>query len=788
MSLSEQVLARVLMYLRTLGVVESREIAREALRLVEDAYASAENQSDSASEEDLFRYVMERLPQRFSLPDIPMPMSMPPVNRASIGYEEKGNESEGDQVEKIALNPLWHRVVFLRRMVLTLIVLVQVIIATRYALWVLPYHGGDYLEIAITVLFAILFTWISIGFWMGVYGFVLRRFGGDKYSLLKKHKSEDLQNTPLARTAILLPIYHEPIDRTLGGLRAVYLSLQQTGLLEHFDFYILSDSRSPDIWLSEQATWYQLCSELKGENKLFYRRRSLNMHYKSGNVADFLRRWGKNYRYSIVLDADSLMSGDTLATMVRLMQREPNIGILQSSPVIVNAKSLFARAQQFSNQVYGPLFTTGLAALQLGEAAYWGHNAIFRNDLFMKHCGLRQLSGKGLFGGPILSHDFVEAAYMGRAGYEVWLEPELKHSYEESPPTLEDDLMRDKRWARGNLQHLWLLLFGKKIRFAHRLAFLNGVMSYCASPLWLIFLGLSTIEVARILLQPINYFPGEYNLFPVWPEWHPQSAIALASSTACLLFLPKILALFDIVLTKRSVLFGGRLQLLRSLLLEVLISILLAPVRMLAHSRYVLEALFNLSLSWAGQNRTEETGWWSALVTQAPGTVLALAWAGFAYWLDKMFFLWSLPVALPLIFAAPTSVLLGRVSIGQKLKQWGWLTVAEDTEENLLLKELDSMSLNSASRPGSAFVRAVLDPVMNDVHGDLARPRPTGAKQKTLKLLREQCLKEGIDRLSKKELSMLAQDRESLRWLHEAAWRQKDNSHWGRQLKTIFER
>jgi len=145
-------------------------------------------------------------------------------------------------------------------------------------------------------------------------------------------------------------------------------------------------------------------------------------------------------------------------------------------------------------------------------------------------------------------------------------------------------------------------------------------------------------------------------------------------------------------------------------------------------------------------------------------------------------------VALPLIFAAPTSVLLGRVSVGQKLKQWQWLRVAEDIEHNPLLNELDSMSLNSASRPGSAFVRAVLDPVMNDVHGDLARPRPTGAKQKTLKLLRQQCLQEGIDRLTKKELSMLAQDSESLRWLHEAAWRQGDNSHWGRQLKTIFER
>jgi membrane glycosyltransferase len=783
------------MYLRVLGVKESREIACEALHLVEGAFANPENKT----EEDLFCEVMERLPKSFSIPTTPKPPSMPSVNRASIGYEpqdeslaDKKNETNSEKshadVSRPAVRMWWRWIALRRRLLLTLIVLVQVVFATRYALWVLPYHGRDALEIAIAGLFAILFTWISIGFWMGVYGFFLRRIGGDKHSLLQRHSRETLQTTKLAKTAILLPIYHEPIDRTLGGLRSVYLSLQKTGLLEHFDFFILSDSRSPDVWLSEQATWYQLVRELHAEEKLFYRRRSLNMHYKSGNVADFLRRWGKNYTYSIVLDADSLMSGDTLVTMVRLMQQEPRVGILQTSPGIVNAKSLFARAQQFANQVYGPLFTTGLAALQLGEAAYWGHNAIFRNDLFMKHCGLRQLSGFGLFGGPILSHDFVEAAYMGRAGYEVWLEPELKHSFEESPPTLEDELTRDKRWAKGNLQHLWLLLFGRRIRLAHRLAFLNGVMSYCASPLWLAFLGLSTLEVARIRLRPINYFPSEYSLFPVWPEWHSQSAILLTGGTACLLFLPKILAIIDVMLTGRRRLFGGGFRLLRSVILEVLISILLAPIRMLAHTRYVLESLFNVTLSWAGQNRTEETGWWPAFVAQAPGMVLALSWAGFAYWLDKMFFIWSLPVALPLIFAAPTSVILSRASLGQRFRRRGVLLVPEEVHAEPLLVELDRLSLTSANRPGSAFVRTVIDPVLNDVQGDLARPRTTGAKQNKLKSLREQCLKEGFENLSKKELSLLAQDRESLRWLHEAAWRQGHDSQWGKELNTIFTR
>ena len=770
---AQHVLARVMAYLHSVGIQEDRRVAAGALQLVQEAFAS--------DAEDLYAWVMERLPQRIPLPDVHLPPSMLPVQRGSIGYTDDEQE-----IPERNTFPAWRKIAWRRRAILTALVFVQTFVATRFALVVLPYHGGDALEIAIACVFAILFTWISIGFWMAVYGFVLRRLGGDPQSLSRRHPDEQLNKVALAPTAIVLPIYHEPIERTLGGLRAVYRSLQQSGQLEHFDFFILSDSRSTDVWLAEQATWYQLVQELGAENKIFYRRRSLNMHYKSGNVADFLRRWGRRYEYSVVLDADSLMAGDTLVKMVRLMQCEPEVGILQSAPTLVNAKSLFARSQQFANRVYGPLFSTGLSALQLGEAVFWGHNAVFRNSLFMKHCGLRQLDGFGLFKGPILSHDFVEAACMGRAGYEVWLEPSLTHSYEESPPTLEDDLTRDKRWAKGNLQHLWLLLFEKKLRFAHRMAFLNGVMSYCASPLWFLFLLLSTLEVSRILLQPINYFPEAHSLFPVWPEWHPQFAIALASSTVCLLFLPKLLALLDIVWQGQLRRFGGGAALFGSVLLEMLVSILLAPVRMLAHSRYVLEALFNIRLSWAGQNRTDETRWGDALKAQAPVMVLALGWAGFAWWLDLEFFLWSLPVALPVILSAPVAVALGRVSWGQRFRRWGFLQTPEEVEGCSLLDELERMPSHPATHLKSAFVQAVLDPVMNRVHGELARPRTTGAKRQVLLRLREKCLQQP-DQLDKKEQSLLAQDQQSLRWLHQRAWCQGEANYWTGQLGQIFE-
>lgn len=683
----------------------------------------------------------------------------------------------------------WRLRAWLRRTLLTLVVLAQALVGAYYMASVLPYHGGNPLEQALIAMFTILFTWITVGFWIGVYGFWLRRLGGDPKSLLRRHPDTALATTPLARTAVVMPIYNEPVNRTLGGLRAIYRAIERTGQLEHFDFYILSDSREPDVWLSEQAAWQRLCDELGAGGRLFYRRRTLNMNYKSGNVADFLRRWGRHYDYMIVMDADSLMGGETLVKMVRLMQREPKIGILQSCPTIINGQSLFARVQQFANQLYGPLFSTGLAAMQLGEAAFWGHNAIIRVAPFMRHCGLPRLRGPGLFSGAISSHDFVEAAFMGRAGYEVWLEPDLGESYEESPPSLGDELTRDKRWAKGNLQHLWLMLFERRLRLAHRMAFLNGILSYLASPLWFTFLVLTTIETTRLVLWPPNYFPEQHSLFPLWPEWHPEWAVGLASSVVFLLFFPKFLALFDVLLSGRRRAHGGFFRLLPGILCEILVSALLAPIRMLAHTRYVLEALFNVTLRWAGQNRSDETRWGDALVDQAPGSLIALAWAGFAWWLEPMFFFWSLPVALPLMLAAPTSVILSKVGLGQTLRRRRILLVPEEHHGSQLLDDLRGHHILPEPGEGeSAVVRAVLDPVLNRVHQATARSHGGGAKHERLKELRQRCLEGGPDGLDRAEKNLLLTDRESLVWLHTRAWRAPIGSYWGRAIDNRIRR
>lgn len=681
----------------------------------------------------------------------------------------------------------WRRIAVIRRLVMTLFVVGQTLIACYFLLWILPYHGTTALELGLLALFALLYMWIAVGFWTAIFGFILRLTGGDRHSLLRQHSDEQLDATTLARTAIVMPVYHEPVYWTLSGLKAVYQDLERSGHLDHFEFHILSDSRDPDVWLEEQATWYQLCQELGAEGRLFYRRRRVNLNFKSGNVADFLRRWGRRYRYMVVLDADSLLSANTLVRMVQLMEREPRVGILQTAPSIINGESLFARIQQFANRLYSTLFATGLAAIQMGDAAFWGHNAIIRTQPFMKHCGLRKLRGFGLFRGPIMSHDFVEAAYMGRAGYEVWLEPGLGNSFEESPPTLSDELSRDNRWSRGNMQHLWILLFGRRIRLAHRMALLNGIMAYLASPLWLAFLILTTIEAVQMTVGSIDYFPeGHQGLFPLWPEWRPQWALGLALSTLSLLFLPKFLAILDAVIHGSAKQFGGFLRLLVSVLVEIVVSVLLAPVRMMAHSRYVLGALLNVSLTWAGQNRTQETSWRDAFVTQLPGMLIGGGWSAFAWKLDPMFFLWSLPVAIPLVLAAPTSVLLSRVGPGQTLRTWGVLLIPEEREPVKVLEDA-----RSARRAGnhefalSALEAAVVRPRLNRLHQALARSTRLPRRAQLLSPLVARCGREGPGSLSRSELSQLCRDRQSLAELHHLAWKAPADSFWGRRIHLL---
>ncbi len=570
----------------------------------------------------------------------------------------------------------WHRAASIRRLGFFALVVAQTYIAANFMSAVLPYHGTRVPEIALLILFTILFAWVSVGFWTAIAGFILLILGGDRYAI---SRSADL-TAPIddgARVAIVMPIRNEDVVRVYAGLRATYESLGRTGELGPFDFFVLSDSSDPDTRVAELAGWADLCRAVGGFGRVYYRWRQHRIKRKSGNIGDFCRRWGRGYRYMLVLDADSIMSGQSLTMLLRLMEANPNAGIIQTAPRAAGRDTFFARMQQFATRVYGPLFTAGLHFWHLGESHYWGHNAIIRLAPFMRHCALRRLPGHGALSGEILSHDYVEAALMRRAGWAVWLAYDLPGSYEEMPPNLVDELKRDRRWCQGNLMNFRLFLM-KGLHPAHRAAFMSGVMAYVSALLWFAFLILSTAVVAMQSLTEPEYFTQPYQLFPLWPEWHPEWAIALFSATALLLFLPKLLALMLRYLRDAKQ-YGGAFLLTLSVSIELVLATLLAPIRMLFHSQFVVGAFAGWSIQWHSPTRDDaQTSWGEALRRHGWQTLLGVGWAAGVYWLDPSYLWWLLPIVGALMLSIPLSVYTSRVTIGRWLRRAGLFVIPEE--------------------------------------------------------------------------------------------------------------
>jgi membrane glycosyltransferase len=510
---------------------------------------------------------------------------------------------------------------------------------------------------------------------------------------------------------------------------------------------------------------------------------------KSGNVADFCRRWGAQYRYMVMLDADSVMAGDRLVRLVQMMERRPDAGMIQTAPTAVNRRSLFARVQQFSSRVYGPMFAAGLHFWQLGDGQYWGHNTIIRIAPFMTHCALPKLPGAPPLGGEILSHDFVEAALMGRAGWTLWLAYDLGGSYEEVPSTLLEEMKRDRRWCQGNLQHL-RLLFTEGLFGAHRALFVNGVLSYVSALLWFTFLALSTAEAIIDALHEPDYFPHGPSLFPEWPVWRPDWALSLLAVTGLILFLPKLLSIVLIVCKSRTArLYGGVFRLTLSVLLEILFSSLLAPIRMVFHSRFVVQNLLGRTVSWRSQERADaQTGWREAMRHHGFDTLFASAWGTSLYLLNPHYFWWVTPIIGALILSIPFSVYASRIRLGDRARALGMFLIPEESDPPAELRDLDANLRAASAAPApeaDGFVWACVDPFVNAVRRALlGRPRhlrPAIALGRGALLQR--ALEAGPSALTRRQQRVLLSDPVMVDRLHAGVWALSDGeraARWGR--------
>jgi membrane glycosyltransferase len=677
--------------------------------------------------------------------------------------------------------PRWRSRGRLRRGLLGLLVVLPSIAAGAFMLQILPGYGTPPLEVILSCFFGALFGWLSIGFWTALFGFAVLLRGGDRFAITRGEPTEPAAIDPAARTAIVVPVCDEPVDRVFAGLRAVRSSLARTGALAHFDFFVLSDSFDPTSWIEEEEAFAAWRREAPGPGGIFYRRRRVRRKRKSGNVADFCRRFGRDYRYMVVLDADSVMSGESLVRLVGLMERNPEVGVIQTAPSVVRGTTLLARIQQFSARLYGPMFAAGMHYWQLGDSPFWGHNAILRMAPFMAHCGLPRLSGTPPLGGDILSHDFVEAALLGRAGWSVWLAFDIEGSYEESPGTLLEEMRRDRRWCQGNLQHLRLLFTGG-VYATHRALFLNGVFAYVSALLWLGFLAASTAEALLWSLRGPDYFPSGRSLFPTWPVWRPEWAVSMVAVVAVVLFLPKLLAVFLALARRRAAGFGGVGALLASVLLETLATALLAPIRMVFYCRFVLLNLAGRAITWRGGEDGEEKGettWRQALRLHGSDSVIASVWALAVYWLHPEAFWWLTPVAAALVLSVPFSVLTSRRSFGDRTRAARLFLTPEERDPPREIRELESdlaaATAAHAARP-DGFVRAVVDPLTNALHAaSLRGPRLLAPRLRAARrALAVRAPAVGPDALTQDERRLLLSDAVCLRDLHAAVWRLED--------------
>ena len=543
---------------------------------------------------------------------------------------------------------------------------------------VLQANGLSGVELVGLTLFFGLFTWIAGALWTAIAGFFVRLAGRDPAGI----DIRPLSGQPLhTRTAVVMPIYNEDTARVAAGLDATWNSLLREPQQAAFDLFILSDTTDADIAAEEERMWRAFVARHDGERRVFYRRRIDRSERKAGNVADFVRRWGANYECMVVLDADSVMSGTALVTLAQAMEAHPQIGILQSLPLPVGRESLFARLIQFGARLQSPMLSSGLAYWQLGESNYWGHNAIIRVQPFALHCQLPRLRGRPPLGGDILSHDFVEAAFMRRGGYEVRQLPELGGSWEEVPANVLDYAARDRRWTQGNLQHSRVLGM-PGLHPLSRVHLLTGIVSYMSSPMWLGLLLLSSvlsaIEAGR---RPQYFMPGLQSLFPHWPQMRSGEIDILLVLTLVVLLLPKILGAILTVRDRAALRrYGGVLRLCAGLLVEQLFSILLAPSMMLFHSTFVAQTLLGRSVSWNAQSRTDRgVTFAEAFRRQKWHLLLGVVWGGLMLRIAPQFFWWLTPVLVGLIFGIPLTVWTSRIKPGLRLKRWGLLLTPEET-------------------------------------------------------------------------------------------------------------
>lgn len=623
--------------------------------------------------------------------------------------------------------------------------------------------GLSFVEGAWAALFSFLFFQLALGASTALLGFSGVRSAAalepDSTLEASARPHSEAPDQALPKTALIMPVYHESAEEVFAALAAMREALSARPEARAFEVFVLSDSREPVLAAEEESAFRVVAAE-QASVPIYYHRRAVNERQKAGNVAEFFESWGPRYTYVVVLDADSIMSADTLVALVRRMEREPRTALLQAPVALHGAETLFARALQFASSVCGPLFTRGLAAWSGPHGNYYGHNAVIRVEAFLACCALPKLKGNPPLGGDVLSHDFVEAALLCRADWEVKSAPELSSgSYEGVPPTLPEYIARDRRWCQGNLQHI-ALAATRGLRTMSRIHLLSGAAAYLASPAWFLLLGLGVVL---------------WDQGVVFREFGPL----LMAGTALLLVTPWLLGFITVAKDARARrLHGGFVRLLVSVLGSLLLGALIAPLLMLHHTRIVLSILTGSAVRWGAQRRRAASSFWTSVRLEGLTTLLGLGIAAALGFTGSALFAWLAPVWVPWALAIPIAVAVSSARLGLGLRRLGLFSVATEVEPEPLLERVEQLRTLTRADTALRYRDLVLDPVLIETHLARLEPGPSVAS-KLLAELRQRALCEGPASLSADEWRVLAEDAESMRRLHREAWQRWSVDSWG---------
>ncbi|MEM6311009.1 MAG: glucans biosynthesis glucosyltransferase MdoH [Pseudomonadota bacterium] len=524
-------------------------------------------------------------------------------------------------------------------------------LALTYAItnW-LSRDGITMLEGVVVALIALTFIWVSLSVSTVLLGLAKRVL----YPCFTRHTrgrgaAQDI--------ALLMPIYNEVPWEVFGNATAMLKELAQGQCKDRYTLFILSDTADPDIAEQERRAFRALRADAPPGIEVYYRRRAQNTDKKTGNLTDWIQNWGARYEAMLVLDADSLMSGAAIRQLAHELSAHPDAGLIQSFPHLIGAETLFGRMQQFSNAVYGWLLAEGLAVWSQSEGNYWGHNAIIRTRAFADSARLPYMRGHRGRQNLILSHDFVEAGMLRRAGWAVRFLPRAGGSFEETPQTLIDYALRDRRWCQGNLQHLRILT-ARGFHPISRFHLLQGAVAFLLSPAWFAVIIMWSL-IGAMPDGTVSYFNSANPLQPIWPDAEPIDGLMVLLFIYAMLLMPKIVgtcALGFVGRTRAD--YGGWHNLAGTALIEIICSILYAPVMMVQQTIAVIYALFGWSRAWVPQNRSGAGYSWAEVfrfhsveTITGLGMVAGIVLGGVSLWLA--------PIAFSLVLAVPLSKLSG---------------------------------------------------------------------------------------------------------------------------------